>query len=137
TLALAFDPFPLQTEPLPTRPSLQQLAHRGRIAVLGGEDLLPPSAAAVPGIASVHGVPAMAPGRYAELLECVEGPLTDRRDPRLLRPFRNPESLTHPLLDLLAVDTVVHADPTLADKLGWPRLFESPEEGLGALARPT
>jgi hypothetical protein len=136
-LALAFDPFPRQTEPFPARPSLQILGQRGRVAILGDDGLLPSSAAAVHGIASVNGVAAMAPARYAELLECVEGPLTDRRDPRILRPFHRVESLTHPLLDLLAVDTVVHADVTLADKLGWPRVYESEAEGLGILARPT
>jgi len=31
----------------------------------------------------------------------------------------------------------VHADPGLAAATGWPVIFEHPDEGLGALARPT
>jgi Bacterial membrane protein YfhO len=109
----------------------------GRIAVLGGANLLPPTAAAVEGLDSLHGVAALVPQRTAELLACIEGPLFDPRDPRVGRPFLQRDSLTHPLLDLLAVDTVVHADPGLASATGWPVLFEDPAEGLGALARPT
>jgi hypothetical protein len=46
------------------------------------------------------------------------------------------ESLAHPVLDLLGVDTVVHADEGLAQASGWPVLFEHREEGLAALDRP-
>ena len=137
-LGLAFNPFPLQQPPFPDTPALAALAARGgRIAVLGTANLLPPTAAAVHGLDSVHGVAALVPRRTAELLACIEGPLFDVRDPRVGRPFIKPQSLTHPLLDLLAVDTVVHADPGLAAATGWPVLFEHPDEGLGALARPT
>lgn len=135
--ALAFNPFPAQHPPVPRTPALERLAERGRVAVLGGANLLPPSAAAVHGIESLHGVAALVPRRTAELLACIEGPLFDVRDPRLGRPFSEPGSLAHPLLDLLAVDTVVHADPGLAAATGWPVLFEHPDEGLGALARPS
>jgi len=135
--ALAFNPFPVQQAPVPSTPALERLAGRGRVAVLGGPNLLPPSAAAVHGIDSLHGVAALVPRRTAELLACIEGPLFDVRDPRVGRPFADPASLAHPLLDLLAVDTVVHADPGLAAATGWPVLFEHPAEGLGALARPT
>jgi hypothetical protein len=135
--ALAFNPFPAQQPPVPSTPALERLAGRGRVAVLGGPNLLPPTAAAVHGIDSLHGVAALVPRRTAELLACIEGPLFDVRDPRLGRPFADPRSLAHPLLDLLAVDTVVHADPGLAAATGWPVLFEHPDEGLGALVRPT
>jgi hypothetical protein len=119
-------------------PALEELAQRpGRVAVLGGPNLLPPTAAALFGIRCVHGVAPMVPARHAELLGLIEGPLHEERDPRILRPFLRSESLTHPLLDLLNVDTVVHADPELAAATGWPVLFEHPEEGLAALARPT
>ncbi|HTE06843.1 MAG TPA: hypothetical protein VK824_11640, partial [Planctomycetota bacterium] len=136
-LALAFNPFQVQHAAFPATPALEALAGReGRVAVLGGNNLLPPSAAATAGIESVHGVAGLLDRRTAELLACIEGPLHDPADPRILRPFRSAASLTHPLLDLLDVTTVVHADPGLAAATGWPVLFEHPEEGLGALARP-
>ncbi|MBI4879909.1 MAG: YfhO family protein [Planctomycetes bacterium] len=53
------------------------------------------------------------------------------------RPLRDLASLTHPLLDLLNVDTVVHADRDLAKRTGLPVLFEDEQDRLGALARPT
>jgi len=136
-LALQFNPFQVQREPFPSTPALAALAAReGRVAVLGGSNLLPPSAAATAGIESVHGVAGLLARRTAELLACIEGPLHDPSDPRLLRPFRQAASLGHPLLDLLAVTTVVHADPGLGAASGWTVLFENQAEGLGALARP-
>jgi len=79
----------------------------------------------------------LVPRRSAELLAAIEGPLFDTRDPRVARPLLDPQSLTHPLLDLLAVDTVVHATPGLSEATGLPTLFELPDEGLAALTRPT
>jgi hypothetical protein len=138
TFGLAFNPFPAQEPPFPITASIAQLQQRpGRIAVLGPMNLLPPTAAATAGLQSVHGVGALVPQRIAELLACIEGQLFDLRDPRVGRPFERPESLAHPLLDLLAVDTVVHADPGLAAATGLPVLFENQAEGLGALARPS
>jgi hypothetical protein len=137
-IAWAFSPFPEQHESFPQTPALAALSQReGRVAVLGTNNVLPPTAAAVHGIRSVHGVAPMVPRRHAELLALIEGPLHEERDPRILRPFLQRESLSHPLLDLLNVDTVVHADPGLAAATGWPTLFENPAEGLAALARPT
>lgn len=136
-VAWAFNPFPPQHRAFPETPSLAALAERpGRVAVLGTPNVLPPTAAALFGIRSVHGVAPMVPSRSAELLALIEGPLHEPRDPRILRPFLQRESLTHPLLDLLNVDTVVHADPALSVATGWPVLFEHPAEGLAALARP-
>jgi hypothetical protein len=137
TSAWAFNPFPRQHEPFPPTPSLRALAEReGRIAVLGAPNLLPGSAAAAVGLRTVHGVAPMVPTRAAELLACVEPGLVDAEDPRVVRPFTRRESLAHPVLDLLGVDTVVHADEGLAQASGWPVLFEHREEGLAALARP-
>ncbi len=137
-LALVFNPFQEQRDPFPSTPSLVALAGRdGRVAVLGDSHLLPPTAAATAGIESVHGVAGLLGRRTAELLACIEGPLYDPTDPRVLRPFHEAASLSHPLLDLLAVSTVVHADPGLAAASGWTVLFENPAEGLGAVARPT
>jgi hypothetical protein len=137
-IAWAFNPFPPQHEAFPATNSLTALAQRtGRVAVLGTSNMLPPTAATLHGIRSLHGVSPMVPARHAELLALIEGPLHDERDPRILRPFLQRESLTHPLLDLLNVDTVVHADPGLAGATGWPVLFEHPEEGLAALVRPS
>ena len=137
-MALAFNPFPRQHEPFPQTPALAALAERpGRVAVFGAPNLLPGTGAAVRGIASVLGVAPMVPARTAELLGCIEGSRFDADDPRVGHPFTLVESLSHPLLDLLAVDTVVHADPSLAARSALPVLFEHPEEGLAALARPT
>ena len=138
-LALAFNPFPRQIEPYPSTPSLVALAARpGRVATYGdGIHLFLPSAAATHGIRTLNGIAPMMPTRTAELLGCIEDDLLDMRDPRVVVPFRRLESLTHPLLDLLAVDTLVHADPELAATTGWPTLFASEREGLAALARPT
>ncbi|MGQ0553701.1 MAG: YfhO family protein [Planctomycetota bacterium] len=141
SLALAFNPMPRQHEPFPPTPALAELAARpGRFAHFGGasvgNNLLPPSAAATVGLQSIQGTAPMVPTRVAELLGLIEGPLYDAVDPRVGRPFQRVESLRHPLLDLLGVSTVVHADPGLAAATGWPVLFERPEEGLGALARP-
>jgi hypothetical protein len=135
-IAWAFNPFPQQHEAFPQTPALAALSQReGRVAVLGGNNILPPTAAAVHGIRSVHGVSPMVPRRHAELLALIEGPLHEERDPRILRPFLEYESLVHPLLDLLNVDTLVHADPGLKIT-HWPVLFEHPEEGLAAFERP-
>ena len=138
SMALAFNPFPRQHEPFPPTPAIEKLAERpGRVAVFGTPNLLPPTAAAVHGIESVLGVAPMVPRRTAELLGCIEGSRFDPDDPRIGHPFQDVASLEHPLLDLLCVDTVVHADPTLALRSGLDELFAHPEEGLGALARPT
>jgi hypothetical protein len=136
-LALAFNPFPEQTEPLPATPALAALAERpGRHVVFGpGPNLLPATAGAVHGLSGVQGISPMPAARTGELLACLEGPLFDPRDPRVCRPLQDSRSLRHPLLDLLGVSTVVHADRTLAERSGLPVLFESEVEGLGALAR--
>ena len=111
---------------------------QGRVAVLGtAPNLLPPTLASAAGLRMLHGVTAMVPTRTADLLACLEGPLFDPADPRVGRGFAQPASLTHPLLDLLSVVAVVHADPGLAARTGLPVLFEAPEEGLGGLLRPT
>lgn len=137
-LALAFNPFPVQQEPFPQTPAIVALAQRpGRVVVFGKQSLLPPTAAAVDGISSVLGVAPMVPTRTAELLGCIEGSRFDADDPRVGLPFTRVESLSHPLLDLLAVDTVVHADPSLEERSKLPLLFAHPEEGLAALARPS
>jgi hypothetical protein len=137
TAAWAFNPFPRQHEPFPATASLRALAGRqGRVAVLGTPNVLPGSAAATAGLRCVHGVAPMVPARAAELLGCVEPGLVDPEDPRVVRPFTRRESLTHPVLDLLGVDTVVHADPGLAAATGWEVLFEHEQENLAALARP-
>jgi hypothetical protein len=137
TAAWAFNPFPRQHEPFPETAALSALARRdGRIAVLGPPNLLPASAAATAGLRCVHGVAPMVPARAAELIGCVEAGLVDAEDPRVMRPFTRRESLAHPVLDLLGVDTVVHADPGLGRAMGWETLFEAPAEGLGALVRP-
>lgn len=138
SLAVAFNPFPKQVEPFPGTPSLELLARRpGRLATYGDSiALLPPTAAALHGIRSVHGVAPMVNTRVAQLLACIEGPLLDMRDPRVAVPFQKLESLAHPLLDLLGVDTVLHRDPGLAAATGWPVLFESESEGMAALQRP-
>jgi hypothetical protein len=138
SLALLLNPFPPQAPPLPRTPALAALDRReGRVAVFGGgPNLLPPSAAAVHGIRSLTGIAPMVPARAAELLACIEGPLWDLADPRVPRALRDPAGLAHPLLDLLSVDTVVHAERGLAARTGLPAIFESEEEGLAALARP-
>jgi len=137
TLAWAFNPMPEQVAPFPSTPALERLAERpGRFVPFGPPSLLPAPAASLHGLHSVLGVAPMVPRRTAELLGGLEGPLFDPRDPRVPRPLERPETLTHPLLDLLAVDTVVHQDPTLAARTGLPTLFEAPGERLGALARP-
>lgn len=136
-MARAFNPFPEQTPAYPETPAVTHLKKReGRVAVFGkGMNLLLPAAAGNHGIRSLHGVAPMVPTRTAELLNCIEGPLMDMRDPRVVRPFEKPESLNHPLLDLLGVDTVVHADPDLEKSTNLPELFVSHKEGLAALAR--
>jgi hypothetical protein len=111
---------------------------RGRVAVFGAApNLLPPTLASAAGLRMLHGVTAMVPARAADLLACIEGPLWDPADPRVGRGLREPESLSHPLLDLLAVTAVAHADAPLARATELPVLLEAPEEGLALLARPT
>ncbi|MFO0984508.1 MAG: YfhO family protein [Planctomycetota bacterium] len=123
----------------PLTPGLAALAQRpGRIAAFGvGPNLVPPSIAGLFGLRSIQGCAPMVPARTAELLACLEGPLFDLRDPRVALPLRQVDSLRHPLLDLLGVDTIVHADPTLAVRSGLPELFTSAVERFGALARPS
>src|SRR5262249_30139733 len=123
----------------PSTPALEVLRSRpGRMIAFGvGPNLAPPSIVALFGIRSVMGAAPMIPARTAELLSCIESPLLDERDPRVFLPLARAESLSHPLLDLLQVDTVVHANPELAARSGLPVLFESAEERLGLLARPT
>lgn len=137
--ARGFNPPVPQERALPERASIAALAERpGRIAVFApGENVLPPTLASAAGLRAVHGLTAMVPARTAELLACLEGPLFDARDPRSGRPLREVATLRSPLLDLLAVDTIVHADPGLAAASGLPVLFERADEGLGALSRPS
>lgn len=135
--AWRFNPFPPQ-EPavFAETPALAWLGERDeRVATLGAEWLLPPTAASLHGVRFVHGVAPLLSRRTAELLACVEGPLHDPRDPRVVRPFRDEASLEHPLLDLLQVGAVVHADPGLAARRGRPNAYESVEEGLAVLLR--
>ena len=109
----------------------------GRVAVFGaGQNLLPPSLAAAAGLRSMGGFTALAPTETAELLGCIEGPLFEAADPRIARPLRDVASLRHPLLDLIGVTAIVHADPTLPAASGLPVLFEAPDEGLAGLSRP-
>ncbi len=111
---------------------------RGRVAVFGaGPNLLPPTLASAAGLRVLHGVTAMVPARTADLLACIEGPLWDPADPRVGRGLRDPASLAHPLLDLLGVAAVAHAEPSLAGATGLPVLLEAPDEGLAVLVRPT
>ena len=137
SLALAFNPFPRQQPPFPPTAATEALAERpGRIVVFGEQKLLPPTAAATCGIDSVLGVAPMVPTRIAELLGCIEGSRFDADDPRVGHPFTQVASLSHPLLDLLAVDTVVHADRSLAQRSGLTPLFEHEGERIAALERP-
>lgn len=138
-LARGFNPFPPQTEPFPATAVTRDVAARpGRVVIFGtAPNLLPGTAATIHGIRSLFGMVPMVPTRTAELLDLIEGSRFDRRDPRVTEPFRRVESLHHPLLDLLNVDTVVHADPSLPSRSGLPELFARPEEGLGGLGRPT
>ena len=137
--AVAFNPFPPQREAFGATPAIEQLAARdGRVCVYGDwPGLLAPTAASLHGIRSLHGVAPLMLTTTAELLNTIEGPLLDMRDPRIVAPFREVQSLSHPLLDLLAVATVVHRDPELTAASGLPTVFESPEEGLAALDRPS
>ena len=137
SLALAFNPFPRQHEPFPRTAATAALAERpGRVVVFGKQNVLPPTAAATCGIDSVLGVAPMVPTRIAELLACIEGPRFDPLDPRVGHPLKQLDSLSHPLLDLLSVDTVVHADPNLERDSGLTPLFVNEAEGLAALERP-
>lgn len=137
--ALAYNPFvPQPSEAYPTTRTTDALAARGgRVAVFGGgiQHLLP-AGAALHGVRSVGGVAPMLPRRSIELLECVEPGLVEHRDPRLVPPFRQPESRDHPVLDLLGVETIVFTDPAFADTSGLPLLFEHHQEALAAVTRP-
>ena len=136
SLALAFNPFPRQHEPFPRTAAIAALAEQpGRVVVFGEQKLLPPTAAATCGIDSVLGVAPMVPARMAELLGCIEGPRFDADDPRVAHPLQQVESLSSPLLDLLAVDTVVHRNPGLEQASGLTRLFVNEGEGIAALER--
>ncbi len=137
-LAWAFNPFPEQREPFPpTRTTTALAARTGRVVVFGtGPNLLPATAATLFDIRSLQGMVPMISERVAELLACVEDALFDWRDPRVANPLSRRESLQHPLLDLLGVDTVVHADPGLPAATGLEEIFQHPEESVGALARP-
>ncbi|MFT7462402.1 MAG: hypothetical protein ACI9EF_000742 [Pseudohongiellaceae bacterium] len=139
SLSVAFNPFPPQIEAFPSTPILELLGQRpGRVAVFGGRvNQLPPTAAALHGIRSLHGVAPMVPTRTAQLLATIEGPLLDMRDPRVVEPFQELASLSHPLLDLLGVDAVVHSDPMLAERSGLTQIYASEVEGLAVLDRPT
>lgn len=134
--ARAFNPFVAQREAWPDTPALAALRERGgRVAVLGQVNVLPAPPAAARGVRSVHGMLPMVPARAAELLACVEGPLSNPLDPRVARPFEQPASLRHPVLDLLGVATAVAGDPSLAAAVDLPLLFESHREGLAAWRR--
>jgi hypothetical protein len=135
----SYNPLPREEEHYPSTPSLEVLRSRpGRMVVFGvGPNLAPPSIVTLLGIRSVQGAAPMVAARTAELLSCIEGPLFDERDPRVAMPLTQVRSLSHPLLDLLEVDTVVHADSALASASGLPVLFESAEERVGLLGRPT
>lgn len=138
TLAWAFNPFPPQFEHFGPRPSLTWLAERpGRVAVVGQRRVLPPSAAGLHGIRSLHGSMPMLGLRTAELIACIDERLVDWRDPHFIDPFRSESQLDHPVLDLLEVRTVVHADPDMAARRGEPNLYESIDEGLAAFDRPS
>ncbi len=137
TLAWVFNPFPPQFEHFGERPSLSWLAQQpGRVAVVGQRRVLPPSAAGLHGIRSLHGSVPMLGRRQAELFECMGDGLIDWRDPRSVEPFPNETMLDHALLDLFEVGTVVHADPGMAARRGWPNDYESVDEGLAAFRRP-
>ncbi|HEX5011867.1 MAG TPA: hypothetical protein VFY71_15850, partial [Planctomycetota bacterium] len=111
---------------------------RGRVAVFGSKaGLLPPTLVSAAGVRDLRGITAFVPERTADLLACLEGPLWDPADPRVGRGLTQPASLSHPLLDLLGVTAVAHADPALAQETGLPVLLEAPEEGVALLARPS
>ncbi len=136
--AMLFNPFPVQGPAFPSTPTLALLAERpGRVAVIGGDNILPPTASSLHGIRSVHGVAPMIPTRTAELLGTIEGSLVNPGDPRILSPFRQATSLDHPLLDLLDVQTIVHGDPALMDTLPYTRIHLSEAEGLAVHDRPS
>jgi hypothetical protein len=111
---------------------------RGRVAAFGSNSgLLPPTLVSAAGVRALRGITAFVPERTADLLACIEGPLWDPADPRVGRGLTQPASLSHPLLDLLDVTVVAHADPALAQATGLPVLLEAPEEGVALLARPS
>jgi hypothetical protein len=110
---------------------------RGRVATFGKQSgLLPPTLASAAGLRDLRGITAFVPERTADLLACLEGPLWDPADPRVGRALSQPETLSRPLLDLLGVTVVAHAEPTLALDTGLPVLLEAPDEGVALLARP-
>ncbi|GJM22299.1 MAG: hypothetical protein DHS20C15_22140 [Planctomycetota bacterium] len=136
-LARGFNPFTSPSERFPGTPGLAALADApGRVAVLGDGSLLPPPATALHGVRSLHGVAPLMNARTAQLLECIEPNLIDPRDPRVIAPFHDPDSLSHPLLDLLGVSRVVISDPTLPARTGLPVVGQFVDEGFGILARP-
>lgn len=136
-LGWTFNPLTERAPRFPRTPGLSALgASPGRLAVLGGDALLPPTATSLHGLRSVHGAAPMVSRRTAELLSCIESGLYNLRDPRVVSPFTQPESLEHPLLDLLGVDRVVFDDPALPARLGWPLLGAFEAEGFGVLERP-
>ncbi|MED5330460.1 MAG: hypothetical protein VX916_04135 [Planctomycetota bacterium] len=136
--ARSFNPFQVQGTPFPDGPILEAVRDRGgRVAVLGTPNFFPPTATSVYGIRSVHGVVPMASSRVVELLECIEPDLVDRRDPRIVLPFRSAASLHHPLLDLLGVETIVHANESLISDPAFPPLLTDEGRGLVVAARGT
>lgn len=138
-LARAFNPFPVERPPFPRTEAIAMLQERpGRYVPFAGlPRLVPAPAGAVHGLRCAIGMLPMVPRRTAELLECIESPLFDRRDPRVADSFQEIESLSHPVLDLLGVDTVLIDDPAVIERSGLEVAFALPEEGLGALDRPT
>ncbi|MFG0317975.1 MAG: hypothetical protein ACF8XB_11925, partial [Planctomycetota bacterium JB042] len=137
-LARAFNPFPPERPPYPRTEAIVLLEERpGRFVPFSElPRLVPAPAGAIHGLRCAIGMLPMVPRRTAELLERVEGPLFDRRDPRVAEGITRVESLSHPILDLLGVRTVLIDDPTLVERSGLPVAFARPEEGLGGLDRP-
>jgi hypothetical protein len=70
---------------------------------------LPSNLGLVAGLRDLHGYEGLVDARTARLLEAVE-PGSFRHD-HLLRPFREPASLLHPLLDVLSVRWVLSTEP--------------------------
>ncbi len=135
--ARSLNPLSVQRPPFPSTASLEALRTRtGRVAVLGDRHVLPPTGAALHGVRSLHGAAPMVPARSAELLACIEGPLHDPRDPRILRPFTSPDSFSHPLLDLLEVDTAVFGDRAYDGRIPGELVYENVDEGLALVDLP-
>ena len=83
---------------------------------LGRPAPLPPNLNLLYGIADIHGYEGMLQQRYEQLLDCVEPGVAVSH--HLIREFRDPAALSHPILDLLGARLIL--SPGL---LPLPRVF--------------